>query len=110
MPFGRADAGRTGFLALLDLSFSYDIKLGRNTLQLNINVDNALNTRTAMSVQQYYNQGAADVSEEELLSTDWDIDEKDIILDPRFMKDRWLYGDGLRGNPFRVRFGFKFSF
>ncbi|MGD9549382.1 MAG: hypothetical protein AB7V45_17800, partial [Candidatus Krumholzibacteriia bacterium] len=110
MPFGRGDAGRTGFLALLDLNFSYDIKLGKNTLQLNVNVDNALNTRTAMAVHQYYNQGAAEVTEEELLSTNWDISEKDVVLDPRFMKDRWFYGDGLRGNPFRVRVGFKFSF
>ncbi|MGD9549370.1 MAG: TonB-dependent receptor, partial [Candidatus Krumholzibacteriia bacterium] len=110
MPFNRGTEGRTDFLALVDLNLSYDLKLGRNTLQLNVNVENLLNTRTAMSVHQYYNQGEIAVTDEELLTGNWDISTKDPVLDPRYKKDRWLYGDGLRGTPLRVTLGFKFSF
>ena len=110
MPYGRGDLGRTDFLALLDLNLSYDLKLGKNKLNFNLNIDNVLNTRTAMSVYQIFNQGGVAVSDEELVGKNWDINQKDPVLDPQFKKDRWFYGDGLRGTPLRVRLGFKFAF
>ena len=110
MPFNRGDLGRTDFLALLDLNLSYDLKLGKNTLNINLNVDNALNTRTAMSVYQYYNQNRMAVSDEQLVAKNWNADDFNPVLDPLFKKDRWYYGDGARGTPLRVRLGFKFAF
>jgi hypothetical protein len=110
MPYNRGTEGRTDLLALLDLNFSYDLKLGKNTLQLSVNVENALNTRTAMSVFQYENQGEIAVTDEQLLTGNWDITTSDPVYDPRYMKDRWFYGDGLRGTPLRVTLGLKFAF
>ncbi len=46
-PLGRGDLGRTPALWFLNLYAAYDLKLGRNTLQFSVNVDNATDNDTA---------------------------------------------------------------
>ncbi len=110
LPFGRGDLGRTDLFAVADFNVYYDFKLGKNTLNISANIDNIFNTRTAMSVHQIYNQGGVGVTDDELVNNTWNMDAKNPILDPRFKQGRWLYGDGIRGTPMRVRLGFKFMF
>jgi hypothetical protein len=51
-PLGRNDMGRTPSLWFLNLYAEYNLKLGKNTLQFSINVDNVTNNSTGI---YYYN-------------------------------------------------------
>ncbi len=110
MPFGRGDLGRTPFMTVVDFSLNYNIRLGKSSLNLSVNVDNLLNTHTAMSTYQYYNIDTFPVTDTEIANNSWDISDYEVQLDPLFQKEQWFYGDGTRGNPRRVRVGLKFSF
>jgi len=110
LPFNRGDLGRTPFLMFANLYAEYNLKLGNNTLNFNVNIDNLFNTRTAMRVYQIYNQGGVPLSDAEILAGNWNIDDYNPILHPMFRKEMWFYGDGLRGSPFRVRLGVKYMF
>ena len=46
-PLGRNDLGRTPSLWFLNLYAEYNLKLGKNTLQFSVNVDNVTNNDTA---------------------------------------------------------------
>ncbi len=46
-PLGRNDMGRTPSLWFLNLYAEYNLKLGKNTLQFSVNVDNVTNNDTA---------------------------------------------------------------
>ncbi|MCG2811983.1 MAG: TonB-dependent receptor [Candidatus Aminicenantes bacterium] len=108
LPFNRGDLGRTPFFWFANLYAEYNLKLGKNNLNISVNVDNVFNTRTAQRIYQIYNNGGTAPSYEEVLSTNWEI--ADIELDPLFKKEMWFYGDAIRGTPLAVRLGFKFSF
>ncbi len=110
LPFNRGDLGRTPFLMFANLYAEYNMKIGKNTLNFNINIDNIFNTRTAMRIYSRYNQGNVPISDAELLAANWDISDFEIVPDPLFKKEMWFYGDGLRGTPFSVRVGVKFMF
>ena len=86
----------------------YNLKLGKNNLNISLNVDNIFNTRTAQRIYQIYNYGGTAPSYEEIVSKNWEIE--DIELDPLFKKEMWFYGDGARGTPLAARLGLKFSF
>ncbi len=47
-PLGRGDLGRTPNIWFLNLYAEYNLKLGKNTLQISLNVDNATNNDTAV--------------------------------------------------------------
>jgi hypothetical protein len=51
-PLGRNDMGRTPSLWFLNLYAEYNLKLGKNTLQFSVNVDNVTNNSTGI---YYYN-------------------------------------------------------
>jgi len=109
LPFGRGDLGRTPFFWFANLYAEYNLKLGKNNLNISVNVDNVTNSRTAQRIYQIYNNGGTAPSYEEIAnSSTWEI--ADIELDPLFKKETWFYGDGVRGTPLAVRLGFKFSF
>ena len=57
LPFNRGDLGRTPFLWFANLYVEYNLKLGKNNLNINVNVDNVFNTRTAQRIYQIYNSG-----------------------------------------------------
>ncbi len=110
LPFNRGDLGRTPFLMFANLYAEYNLKMGNNTLNFNINIDNLFNTRTAMRIYQIYNSESVAVTDEQLVNNTWDINDFNPILDPMFKKEMWFYGDGLRGTPFSIRLGVKFMF
>ncbi|MCU0276629.1 MAG: hypothetical protein MUF02_07235, partial [Acidobacteria bacterium] len=108
LPFNRGDLGRTPFFWFANVYAEYNLKLGKNNLNISLNVDNITNTRTAQKIYQIYNQGGTAPSYEEMLTPNWEI--SDIIVDPQFKKEMWFYGDGIRGTPLSARLGLKFSF
>jgi hypothetical protein len=115
LPFGRGDMGRTPFFYLVNLYLEYNIKLGKNNLNINLNVDNLLNTRTAQRIYSIYNSGSVTIDYDTLIAANWNIDDFHPVLNPRFGKEYWFYGDGStgltgRGLPLSARLGFKFSF
>ena len=110
LPFNRGDLGRTPFLMFTNLYAEYNMKIGKNTLNFNINIDNLFNTSTAMRVYQLYTQTSLPVSDAQLLSGNWSVEDFSPLLHPLFNKEMWFYGDGLRGTPFMVRLGVKFMF
>jgi len=108
LPFNRGDLGRTPFFWFANAYAEYNLKLGKNNLNISLNVDNIFNTRTAQRIYQIYNYGGTAPSYEEIVSKNWEIE--DIELDPLFKKEMWFYGDGARGTPLAARLGLKFSF
>jgi len=111
LPFNRGDLGRSPFLTYADLNISYDLKLGKNSLNLSLNIENVFNTSTAMAIYSTYNQTSMPVSYQELADNSWTLEQYNPQLNPRFKKEMWYYGDGVNGGtPFRARFGIKFSF
>jgi hypothetical protein len=110
LPFGRGDLGRTPFFWFINAYAEYNLKLGKNNLNISVNVDNLTNTRTAQRIYQIYNQGGVALTDDQLLAGNWNINDFDPVLDPMFKKEMWYYGDGLRGSPLAVRLGLKFSF
>jgi len=110
LPFNRGDMGRTPFLMFANLYAEYNLKLGNNTLNFNINIDNIFNTRTAMRTYSRFNIGNVAVTDEQLVNNSWDINTIGYTPDPLYGTDMWFYGDGLRGTPFNVRLGVKFMF
>ena len=108
LPFNRGDLGRTPFFWFANAYAEYNLKLGKNNLNISLNVDNIFNTRTAQRIYQIYNYGGTAPSYEDMVSKVWEIE--DIELDPHFKKEMWFYGDGLRGTPLAARLGLKFSF
>jgi len=103
-PFGRNSMGRTPTLWFANAYAEYNLKLGKNTLNINLNVDNLFDVKTAQRVYQIYNQGAVSVPESELLKGGWDIAGYEPVLDPRYGKECSFYG------PLNARLGFKFMF
>ena len=58
-PLGRNDLGRTPSLWFLNLYAEYNLKLGKNTLQFSVNVDNVTNNKTATWYYTCINDRAA---------------------------------------------------
>ena len=110
LPFNRGDLGRTPFFWMADFYAEYNLKLGKNNLNISINVDNLFNTRTAQRIYQIYNQGSVALGDEKIASGNWNIDDYNPVLHPMFKKEMWYYGDGFRGTPLTARLGLKFSF
>jgi hypothetical protein len=82
----------------------YNLKLGRNNLNINLNVDNLFDIKTAQRIYPIYNQGAVAVSKERIAQGPWDINDYEPVLDPRYLMEADFYG------PLTARLGLKFSF
>ncbi len=63
MPFGRGDQERTPFLWFANFYVEYNLKLGKNNLNINLNVDNVFDIKTAQRIYPIYNQGAVAISD-----------------------------------------------
>ena len=74
-PLGRGDLGRTPFLWFINLYAEYNLKLGKNTLQISLNVDNATNNATGIWYWTRINWGQ---------ETWWDYAARGNALDPDF--------------------------
>jgi hypothetical protein len=104
IPFGRADQGRAPFLWFANFYIEYNLKLGKNNLNINLNVDNVLDIKTAQRIYPIYNQGAVAISDERISQGPWNINDYEPELDPRYLMEANFYG------PLTARLGLKFSF
>jgi len=103
-PFNRGNKGRTPFLYFINAYAEYNLKIAdRYTLQFNINADNLLDVSTARRVWSRLTAGRVRVSNDQLISMDWDL-PADAEIDPRFDKEMTYYP------PLSVRLGIKFIF
>jgi hypothetical protein len=102
LPFGRGNLGRTPFLWYANLYAEYNIKLGKNTLNFNVNVDNLFNTSTARRIWQIKTANMVSVTQADLVNNTWDLGQ--YTPDPRFGMKMSFYP------PISVRLGFKFIF
>jgi hypothetical protein len=104
MPYGRADQARAPFLWFANFYLEYNLKLGGTIVNINLNVDNVFNVKTAQRIFPVYNQGAVAVSEERIAQGPWDINDYKPELDPRYLMESDFYP------PLTARLGLKFSF
>jgi hypothetical protein len=97
---------RTPFLWFANLYAEYSLRLGKTTLNFNINVDNLFNIKTAQDISDMRTYWDLNVSEEKLRSGNWDLDDPEIgyIPDPAFMMKYQFYP------PIAARLGIRFSF
>ena len=105
-PSEGASMGRTQFLWLTNFYAEYSLKLGKTALNFNVNVDNIFNIATAQNVSEWRTYWDLEVTQEQLLSTNWDLTTPGIGYepDPAF---------GWKSNfypPISVRLGARFSF
>jgi hypothetical protein len=98
---------RMPFFWFANVYAEYNLRLaGRYTLQFNVNVDNLFDLKIARRYFPYRAYEQLDVSEEEVLSGNWDLEDpgRNFVPDPRYkMKDTFQ-------GPIEVRFGIKFIF
>ena len=104
MPFGRSNEARAPFLWFANFYVEYNLKLGKNNLNINLNVDNVFDVATAQRIYPIYNQGAVAISDERIAQGTWDIANYAPVLDPRYLMKANFYG------PLTARLGLKFSF
>jgi hypothetical protein len=103
-PFGRGNEARAPFLMFANFYIEYNLKLGKNNLNINLNVDNVTDTKTAQRIYPIYNQGAVAISDQRIADGPWNINDYEPVLDPRYLKGQYFYA------PLTARLGFKFSF
>jgi hypothetical protein len=104
MPYNRGSLGRSPFLWFANLYAEYNLKLGKTRLNFNVNVDNVFDSSTVIGYHQGRTLYQLQVSEDQVLSKDWDLETSGSVPDPRFRKDRGFYP------PITARFGIKFIF
>ena len=110
-PFNRNSMGRTPFLFFANAYAEYNLKLGKTTVQLSVNVDNVTDTKTARSIYQLkYTDNVGPTGPDDLylqrrlIAKDWEpVDDPDI-LDPLFGKEQDFFA------PLTIRLGVKFIF
>ena len=103
-PFGRGNEKRSPFLWYANFYCEYNLKLGSNNLNINLNIDNIFNMQKPQRLYGIYNQGAVAISDERIAEGAWDINDYDPVLDPRYLMGEYPY------SPLTARLGFKFSF
>jgi hypothetical protein len=107
MPYGRGNLGRTPFLWFANLYAEYNLRIGKNVLNFNVNVDNVFNRATPTEYFSSRTLGgwvSLDVSDEQLLSKNWQLETSGFVPDPRFNKGYMFY------QPIAARLGLRFSF
>jgi hypothetical protein len=96
---------RTPFLWFANVYAEYNLRLGKNILNFNVNVDNIFNVKTARRIFEYRTLYDIDITEAKVLSKNFDLaDGLDFVQDPRFGEKMTFYP------PIAVRFGVKFIF
>jgi hypothetical protein len=104
MPYNRGSLGRSPFLWFANLYAEYNLKLGKTTLNFNVNVDNVFDSSTVLGYFQGRTLYQIQVSEDQVLSKNWELETSGFVPDPRFRKDRGFYP------PIEARLGIKFIF
>ncbi|HMA54793.1 MAG TPA: hypothetical protein VKT17_10040, partial [Acidobacteriota bacterium] len=105
MPYNRGNMGRTPFLWLLNLYAEYALRMGKTSLAFNFNVDNVLNTATATAYFPFRNLYNLQVTEDMILSKNWQLDES-----VGYVPNNLFGMPGLFIPPISGRLGMRFSF
>jgi len=98
---------RAPFLWFMNAYAEYNLRLGdKYTLNLNVNVDNVFNVKTAQRIYPYRCLYGLSVDEDTILSTNWDVTGGlwNFTEHPA-----WQWKDSFYG-PISVRFGAKITF
>jgi hypothetical protein len=113
-PFNRNNMGRTPFLTFANIYAEYNLKLGKNTLQFSVNVDNVYDTKTARSIysSKYWDNVAPSTDDpndtlylqRRLIANDWQPNPDPSMLDPLYGKESAYFA------PLTVRLGLRFIF
>ena len=103
---GSIKSKRTPFLWFANVYAEYNLRLGKYTLNFNVNVDNIFDIKTARRIYDYRCLYDMDVSEEMVLSKNWDLDTPGIgfIQHPMWNMKMDFY------DPISARLGVKFIF
>jgi hypothetical protein len=95
---------RTPFLFFGNLYAEYNLKVGRNTLQFNVNVDNMLDTKTATRIYTSRYLYGLDVTEAQALAKNWTPETSGAVNNAQWLKQYGFYA------PISARFGVRFIF
>ena len=104
-PYNRFDTGkRSPFTVSADVYAEYRMKLGRNSLQLSLNIRNVTDAKTAQRIYGFYNRDDVYISDEDLITGQTDVKSLVEVLDP-------IFGNGYRFlPPLEATLGLKFAF
>jgi hypothetical protein len=105
MPYNRGNLGRTPFLWIVNLYAEYSLRMGATALSFNVNVDNVLDIATTTAYFPYRNLYDLTVTEDQLLSGNWDLNES-----VGYVPNNAFRMDGLFFPPISARLGVRFSF
>jgi hypothetical protein len=105
MPYNRGNLGRTPFLWIFNLYAEYALHVGRTTLAFNVNVDNVFNIATATAVFPWRNLYNLTVTEDTILSGNWQLDES-----VGYVPNNMYRMAGMFYPPISARLGMRFSF
>ena len=105
MPYNRANMGRTPFLWLFNLYAEYTFRMGKTSLAFNVNIDNVFNVATTTAYMPFRNLYNLTVTEDMILSGDWQLDES-----VGYVPNNAFGMAGLFYPPISARLGMRFSF
>jgi hypothetical protein len=105
MPYNRGNLGRTPFLWIANFYAEYSLRIGETSLSFNINVDNVFDTSRTTAYFPYRNLYNLTVTEDQLLSGDWELDES-----VGYVPNNAFHMEGLFYPPISARLGVRFSF
>jgi hypothetical protein len=104
MPYNRGNLGRTPFLWFANLYAEYSVTMGRIALHFNVNVDNIFNVSTATTYGTCRNLAALKVTDDQILSKNWELETSGFVPDNTFRKTYAFF------SPITARLGIRFSF
>jgi hypothetical protein len=105
MPYNRGNMGRTPFLWLFNLYAEYTLRMGNTSLAFNVNIDNVFNIATTTAYMPFRNLYNLTVTEDMILSGDWELDES-----VGYIPNNAFGMAGLFYPPISGRLGMRFSF
>jgi hypothetical protein len=105
MPYNRGNLGRTPWLWITNLYAEYSLRMGKTSLAFNVNVDNVFNIATTTSYFPYRNLYNLTVTEDQLLSGNWELDSS-----VGYVPNNAFRMAGLFYPPIAVRLGMRFGF
>jgi hypothetical protein len=105
MPYNRGNLGRTPFLWIANLYTEYSLRIGKTSLSFNVNIDNVFDLSTTTAYFPYRNLYNLSVTEDQILSKDWELDES-----VGYLPNNAFRMEGFFFPPFSARLGARFSF
>ncbi|MCJ7587654.1 MAG: TonB-dependent receptor [Candidatus Aminicenantes bacterium] len=105
MPYNRGNLGRTPFLWIANFYAEYSLRMGKTSLSFNVNVDNVFDTSTTTAYFPFRNLFDLTVTEDQILSKDWELDESVDYVPNNLFRMKGLFFP-----PVTARLGLRFSF